>query len=126
MLECEVNSCSDESRCEDQAGNLDGESHIVVWVRVHDNSSTISDCFSNAAQRNGDAVEVGSLLESETKLCDSDNGEDRYEKCTGSEIWLVAINCILNRTSWAQIRTVLGDLVLLHFESVEVKGWKGS
>lgn len=83
---------------------------------MHDDTASVSDCFADATKGDGDAVEVCSLFEPETKLSDGENSEDGYEECARSEIWLVTIDGVFNRASWANISAVLGNYVLLHLE----------
>lgn len=90
----------------------EGSTYRVV---VHHDTSTVSDRFTDAAHRNSDAVEICSLLDAKSNLCNGNSGEGCGKESTPSKVGKVPIDCIVNRAPRTQVRTV-GDVMLLHLE----------
>lgn len=117
MFEREIYPRGDECWRENEAGDLNLESEIGIWIRVHNNSSPIADCFADGAERQNACEEVGFALQAEEKLEDGSESEECYEEGIYAERGIIAVDSVIHGAGWSNFRAVEGDAM------PHVEGW---
>ena len=111
MFEREIYTSRDEGGGEDEARDLDLESQGGVGVRMHDDSTTVADCFPNSTERQDQCEEVCFVFEPKEELDDGSEGEEGYEEGVEPKGGIVPIDCVLNWTYWGNFCAIERDTV---------------
>jgi hypothetical protein len=91
MLDRKVDSSSEEGGRQDKTDNLDLEACLTPRVVVHDQSSGVTNTFSETSNDNSDGEALQASLDSEKDLSEAQDSEHDTEEDVSSEVRSISI-----------------------------------
>ena len=91
MFNGEVDSSSEEGWRQDKTDDLDLEACLTPWVVVHNQSSDVTNTFSETSNDNSEGEALQASLDTEEELSEEQNSKHDTEEDISSEVRSISI-----------------------------------